>query len=339
MDAIRLYLRDVLRLPMADHDEQAHLHAAWRAGDFTARDQIIHSLLPLVVSMAKEFRGRGLDYLDLIQDGNVGLIRALETWEPGTAKFTTYAWYWIRQSLQRAVQMRGRTIRLPVYIYEQRRKWDRSQWELNELHAAVHRRVASLTDGVSFRGGKAIPLADILGDHRQDNPHREMVRRETIEDVRRKMATMDERLQDILYRRVMGETLEEIAPSYGVTRERVRQLEQRAFKQLAARFGVIPTGTLTQTIDRHAKVALHGYRLSKQHGGYIRISRRDRYLLIEAAPNRSAIKGGIRNPLAWWQYQEFLDRTPLRNVRRVKSYFRILVDTEGQIVTGQSVCA
>ena len=261
-DALQLFLNEAGRYPLLTAAEEVELAKRIERGDKAAKDKMINSNLRLVVSIAKKYQGHGLSLLDLIQEGIIGLIRAVEKfdWRRGY-KFSTYATWWIRQAVQRGVANKSRTIRIPVHIVERETKIARAERELvaeleraptdEELskrsklplkqvrevrHAA--RAVASLDRPVGEEGDAA--LIDIMaGEGRRTDEEVEVSLAE--EALHNAVNQLPEREQQVVKLRygLDGDqdpkSLEEIGRRMGITRERVRQIESTALERLAMR--------------------------------------------------------------------------------------------------------
>ena len=259
-DALQLFLNEVGRYKLLTADEEVELAKRIERGDREAKDLMINSNLRLVVSIAKKYQGHGLSLLDLIQEGIIGLIRAVEKfdWRRGY-KFSTYATWWIRQAVQRGVANKAREIRIPVHIVDRERKIGRADRELHvklgrapteeELAKAAKlplkqvrevrqaaRAVTSLDRPVGDEGDTK--FGDLFAG--EDEPPEERLQVSLEQDVlRRAVESLPEREQEIVKLRygLNGDTdpksLEEIGRRLGLTRERVRQLEAVALERLA----------------------------------------------------------------------------------------------------------
>ena len=258
-DGIRLFLDDLDRHPLPDPDQQVELAKRVAAGDDEARRQMIAANLRLVVHWARRYQDRGVDFADLLQEGTFGLMRAVDKfdWERGF-RFSTYATWWIRQALQRAVQQHGNTIRVPMEVAEQAQRVERMSWELAaELRreptpeeiaevsavdeaamaslAEVARVVASLDQPAGVDSGT--PLGDLVGvdEHRfEDHVEREVV----YEQVRQAVDALDDLARDVVrirYGLDGGDpaSLQATASRLGIGVRRARQAEARALEQLA----------------------------------------------------------------------------------------------------------
>ena len=259
-DALQLFLNEAGRWPLLTAAEEVELAKKVERGDREAKDRMINSNLRLVVSIAKRYQGHGLSLLDLIQEGIIGLIRAVEKfdWRRGY-KFSTYATWWIRQAVQRGVANKSRTIRIPVHIVEREQKIARAQRELTlklereptdeELAKAAKlplkqvrevrqaaRAVASLDKPVGSDSNAQLgDLVPTDGPAIEEEVHVSLAE----ETLRRAVNALPERERDILKLRygMDGDpdpkSLEEIGRTLGLTRERVRQIEAQALERLA----------------------------------------------------------------------------------------------------------
>ncbi|MBC7169778.1 sigma-70 family RNA polymerase sigma factor [Candidatus Bipolaricaulota bacterium] len=284
-DPVRTYLREIGRVPLLTREEEvelaqkveaataaleelnqgvvdpqrrAELEKIIQEGD-AARERLAVSNLRLVVSIAKRYMHRGLSFLDLIQEGNIGLMRAVEKfdWRKGY-KFSTYATWWIRQAITRAIGDQARTIRVPVHTMEAvqelgrlRREYIRehgtppSYEQLAEILGTSVERVKKIEQAAAFTTSLERPLSDedddTLGDFIADDsaqsPAREALRARLQDELREALAELDPREQEILelrYGLLDGHprTLKEVASQFEITRERVRQLELKALEKL-----------------------------------------------------------------------------------------------------------
>src|SRR5215211_6119192 len=250
-DALQLFLNEMARYPLLTAEEEVELAKRIERGDKEAKDRMINSNLRLVVSIAKKYQGHGLSLLDLIQEGIIGLIRAVEKfdWRKGF-KFSTYATWWIRQAVQRGVANKARTIRMPVHIVDRERKIARAERELHlklgrapklplkqvrEVQEAA-RAVTSLDRPVGTEGDAS--LGDLVAG--QEAPPEEELEISLRQDaLRRAIAELPDRERDVLKMRfgLNGDpdpqSLEAIGKTLGLTRERVRQIETEALSRLA----------------------------------------------------------------------------------------------------------
>jgi RNA polymerase primary sigma factor len=259
LDSLRLYLRSIGRVPLLSAEEEVALAKRIERGDIAAKQHMVEANLRLVVSIAKGYVGRGLTLLDLIQEGSLGLIRAVEKFDYRRGyKFSTYATWWIRQAVTRSLADKGRTIRIPVHMVERMNKLlhaerrmiqqlgrEPSAVELaDELECSVREvrdimRIAqqpiSLEKPVGEEDDAA--LADFVEDVSAESPFEiasEVMRRE---NVTRVLACLPRREREVIEMRygIVGgraRTLEEVGRAFNITRERVRQIENRTLKKL-----------------------------------------------------------------------------------------------------------
>jgi RNA polymerase primary sigma factor len=261
-DAVRQYLKLIGRVRLLSKEDEVRLAKRIENNDMSAKNALIEANLRLVVSIAKRYNGRGLTLLDLIQEGNLGLIRAVEKfdWRRGF-KFSTYATWWIRQGITRALADQSRTIRIPVHMVERMNRIARTRRALlqrsgheptpaeiaAELEISVDQ-VEELTDlsreTVSLdtpvggqAGGGDSRLADFIEDGAQDAPLEVVsstMREADLADALRTLQWRERRVLELRYGLSSGEpmTLEAIGSEVGVTRERVRQIESRTLMKL-----------------------------------------------------------------------------------------------------------
>ena len=259
LDSLRLYLRSIGRVALLSADEEVSLAKRIERGDIMAKQHMVEANLRLVVSIAKGYVGRGLTLLDLIQEGSLGLIRAMEKFDYRRGyKFSTYATWWIRQAVTRSLADKGRTIRIPVHMVERLNKLIHTERRLiqqlgrepsaeelaGELECTVPEvrdvmRVAqqpiSLEKPVGEEDDSA--LADFVEDVSAESPFEiasEALRRE---NVMRVLAALPRREREVIEMRygIVGgrsRTLEEVGRAFNITRERVRQIENRTLKKL-----------------------------------------------------------------------------------------------------------
>ena len=259
-DALQLFLNEAGRWPLLTKEEEVALAKQIERGDAEAKERMINSNLRLVVSIAKRYQGHGLSLLDLIQEGIIGLIRAVEKfdWRRGF-KFSTYATWWIRQAVQRGVANKSRTIRIPVHIADREQKIARAERtlapklgrqptdeeiaeqtklplkQLREVREAA-RAITSLDRPIGSESDAA--LGDLFASD-QAQPEEELTVSLEQDVLRRAVSQLPDREQEVLRRRygLNGDhdpaSLEAIGRELGITRERVRQIEASALEQLA----------------------------------------------------------------------------------------------------------
>ncbi len=259
-DSVRLYLREIGKIPLLKADEELELAKRVVAGEKDAKDKMAEANMRLVVSIAKRYVGRGLDLLDLIQEGNTGLLRAVEKFDPDKGfKFSTYATWWIRQAITRAIADQARTIRIPVHMVETINKLLRTQrrltQELNreptneeiakameiEVEKVEHimkikQDISSLDASVRDDEEDSV-LGDFIEDEDTVSPEESATGQLLKEHVKDMLGALTEREQKILKLRFgledgKSHTLEEVGQEFNVTRERIRQIEAKALAKL-----------------------------------------------------------------------------------------------------------
>lgn len=261
-DSVRLYLREIGKIPLLSAEEEFNLAQRVLQGDKRAKDKMAESNMRLVVSIAKRYSGRGLDFLDLIQEGNTGLLRAVEKFDPDKGfKFSTYATWWIRQAITRAIADQARTIRIPVHMVETINKLLRTQrrmtQDLNreptieelakelEMEPAkveyvikIKQDITSLDAGVGRDGDdEDSVLGDFIEDNESETPEQKTTAQLLKEQVQDVLSTLSDREQKIIKMRFgldngKNHTLEEVGREFAVTRERIRQIEAKALSKL-----------------------------------------------------------------------------------------------------------
>jgi len=252
-------LREINETPLLTADEEKSLSRRISAGDGEARDHMVRANLRLVVNIARGYGGKGLPLPDLIEEGNLGLLRAVEGFDPDmNTRFSTYASYWIKQSIKRALVNSAKTIRIPAYMVELLSKWRRATArlteELNRTPSAeevaerleipgkklkIVKKAIALYNASpqSEQDDSGLSLGDIVPDERTRGPEDEMINNDNLKHVFRQLEQMDSREATILRMRFglddcEPQTLKEIGESMGLTRERVRQIEAEALKKL-----------------------------------------------------------------------------------------------------------
>jgi len=259
-DSVRLYLREIGKIPLLSAEEELALAQRVVSGEKLAKDKMAEANMRLVVSIAKRYVGRGLDLLDLIQEGNTGLLRAVEKFDPDKGfKFSTYATWWIRQAITRAIADQARTIRIPVHMVETINKLLRTQrrltQELNrepsneEIAEAmeidvdkvehimkIKQDISSLDASVRDDEEDSV-LGDFIEDEDTISPEESATVQLLKEHVKDMLSALTEREQKILKLRFgledgKSHTLEEVGQEFNVTRERIRQIEAKALAKL-----------------------------------------------------------------------------------------------------------
>ncbi|MGD0455511.1 MAG: sigma-70 family RNA polymerase sigma factor [Solirubrobacteraceae bacterium] len=259
LDSLRLYLRSIGRVPLLNAEEEVALAKRIERGDVAAKQHMVEANLRLVVSIAKGYVGRGLTLLDLIQEGSLGLIRAVEKFDYRRGyKFSTYATWWIRQAVTRSLADKGRTIRIPVHMVERLNKLIHAERRLiqqlgrepspaelaAELDCTVRdvrdimritQQPISLEKPVGEEDDSA--LADFVEDVSAESPFEiasEALRRENVSRVLASLPRREREVIEMRYGIVGGRsrTLEEVGRAFNITRERVRQIENRTLKKL-----------------------------------------------------------------------------------------------------------
>ena len=261
LDSLRLYLRSIGRVSLLTAEQEVMLARRIERGDMAAKQQMIEANLRLVVSIAKSYLGRGLTFLDLIQEGSMGLIRAVEKFDYRRGyKFSTYATWWIRQAVTRAIADKGRTIRIPVHMVEKLNKVVHVERQLiqqlgreptpEEIAIELETTVREVRDVLRMAQQpvsleKPIgeeedsELGDFVEDQTAESPFELAAERLRRENLRRALAALLEREREVIEMRfgLTGErpyTLEEVGRAFNVTRERIRQIENHTLKKLEA---------------------------------------------------------------------------------------------------------
>ena len=262
-DSVRMYLREIGKIPLLSLEKETELAEKAMQGDRRAKDKMAEANMRLVVSIAKRYSGRGLELLDLIQEGNTGLLRAVDKFDPSKGfKFSTYATWWIRQAITRAIADQARTIRIPVHMVETINKLMRTSrrltQELNreptnqelakemdmdvekiEYIQKIKQDITSLDAGIGRDGeeGEESTLGDFIEDEDTASPEESATVQLLKEQVREILSTLSDRERKILEMRfglngTKSHTLEEVGLEFAVTRERIRQIEAKALMKL-----------------------------------------------------------------------------------------------------------
>lgn len=255
--SIRAYLHEIAEEPLLVAAEERALAQRIEAGDEEARTRFIRANLRLVVDIAARYQGRGLPFLDLIQEGNLGLMRAVQKYDWRRGKFSTYATFWIRQAIMRAIADDSETIRKPVYIQDRLTRLRRAAADFSreyermptaeELAVLLDCSLAEVNDLLTLPGTpislearvvsdeECDPLAELLEDS-DPLPEEQLVRHAEQEEARQLLACLSERERLVVLARSEGQALGKIALLLGgISRERVRQLELRALKKLRSK--------------------------------------------------------------------------------------------------------
>jgi RNA polymerase primary sigma factor len=258
-DSIRLYLCEIGKVDLLTAKEEIDLAKRIRRGDQSAKSKLAEANLRLVVSIAKKYIGRGLSFLDLIQEGNIGLFRAVEKFDPDRGfKFSTYATWWIRQAITRAIADQARTIRIPVHMVETINKLTHAQRRLvqelgreplvEELAAEMDmdekkvRHILKISqDIVSLEAPVGTEEDSKLGDFIEDDEalspvestNRQLLR-ESIRDMLQYLSPRERKIIEMRFGLIdgVGHTLEEVGQEFHVTRERIRQIEAKVLQKL-----------------------------------------------------------------------------------------------------------
>ena len=256
---LETYLREINETNLLTADEEKELARAIAKGDVRARDRMVRANLRLVVNIARGYTGKGLGLQDLLEEGNLGLLRAVEGFDPdmGT-RFSTYASYWIKQSIKRALINSAKTIRIPAYMVELLSKWRRASIRLTEelkrnptpeevarLLGLPKRKLPIIKKAIQIynstpqtdQADSGWSLGEMVMDERSRSPEDTLLENDVMSQIKTMMGDLDEREFSVLKMRFGLEntephTLKEIGEQLGITRERVRQIETEALKKL-----------------------------------------------------------------------------------------------------------
>lgn len=262
---LQIYLGEINATPLLDAEQERTLAARVAQGDREAREHMVRANLRLVVNIARNYLGKGLSLEDLIEEGNLGLLRAVEGFDPALkTRFSTYASFWIKQSIRRAVMNNGKPIRLPAYMVSLLSKWRRASNVLTErlgrpptpeevgkalrlskkkvgiVAQAIE--VNNLTPHHEGSGDESSILDDVLTDDRSPSADEILIEADALERILGRLETLDRRESSVIRMRFGLEpyapmTLREVGETLGLTRERVRQLESAALTKLTAGIG------------------------------------------------------------------------------------------------------
>ena len=260
VDTTQIYLKEINNVDLLSFEEEQALTAKIQKGDIVAREKLINANLRLVVGIAKRFKGCGIPFLDLIQEGNLGLMNAVDKFDGSKGnRFSTHATWWIRQAISRALADQSRTIRMPAYMVEIYNKINRASTELaaelgyQPSADQIAERVGTTADKVEdiLEVAKAVvsldaPLGgedddtsfgDMIPDSDENSPYKILLKKEMREIVKEIINTLEDREAKIISYRFGIDieepmTLEQIGEIFGVSKERIRQLEAKALRKL-----------------------------------------------------------------------------------------------------------
>ncbi|MGZ5315934.1 MAG: sigma-70 family RNA polymerase sigma factor [Solirubrobacterales bacterium] len=259
LDSLRLYLRSIGKVQLLTGQQEVDLAKRIERGDMLAKRHMVEANLRLVVSIAKSYLGRGLSFLDLIQEGSLGLIRAVEKFDYRRGyKFSTYATWWIRQAVTRALADKGRTIRIPVHMVEKLNRVAHVErqlvqrlgrepeaaeigaelgWTVRDVRDVLRVSMMPISLEKPIGDEEDSELGDFVADDAAPGPFETASENLQREDVRRALDTLPEREREVLELRygLNGHeplTLEQVGDAFGVTRERIRQIENNTLKKL-----------------------------------------------------------------------------------------------------------
>jgi RNA polymerase primary sigma factor len=260
-DALLLYLREIGQVKLLTPQEEVALARRIKRGDKQAREQMIKANLRLVVKIARDYEGLGVPLLDLINEGNIGLMKGVERFDPAKgAKLSSYSAWWIKQSIKRALANQSKTIRLPVHVVDKlaqlrraesklRKVLDRDptdeelavELQLNPRRVEQYRQAskAPVSLDAPIGGDETVRISEVVADPNAASPSDRLVREADADLVREILATLPERERVILALRFGLEddterTLEEVGVRFGLTRERIRQIQELALKKMRA---------------------------------------------------------------------------------------------------------
>ncbi len=259
-----LYLKEIGEVALLTFEQEVALAERIKQGDEEARNQLIKANLRLVVRIAREYEGYGLPLLDLINEGNLGLIRAVDKFDPAKgAKFSTYSSWWIKQSIRRSLSNQAKTIRLPIHMVDKLARMRRASAKLQDIlgreptddeiadelgktekEVAFMKRVSAQTVSLDepLNTNDSLRLEEKVADEKADNPYQALALQASLKLLSQSLTKLNDRESEILRYRfgLDGEkekTLEEVGVKFGVTRERIRQLQNMALKRLRKMMG------------------------------------------------------------------------------------------------------
>ncbi|MEP2619168.1 MAG: RNA polymerase sigma factor RpoS [Marinomonas sp.] len=260
LDVTQMYLSEIGFSPLLSAEEEVYFARLALKGDEKARKRMIESNLRLVVKISRRYLNRGLSLLDLIEEGNLGLIRGVEKFDPERGfRFSTYATWWIRQTIERAIMNQTRTIRLPIHVVKELNVYLRAARELTQKldHEPSSEEIATMLDcpvedvqkmlrlnervssiDSSFGGeNNDKSLVDVLADEHQQNPEAERQTGDVLQGIEHWLDELSEKQRDVITRRFglrghEASTLENVGIEIGLTRERVRQIQVEALRKL-----------------------------------------------------------------------------------------------------------